>query len=72
MLRADVVDVIAEGRFHVYAVSTVEEGIELLTGVRAGVADEDGHYPDGTLFRAVEMRLKRFLQAMTELYRGPK
>jgi predicted ATP-dependent protease len=70
MLRSDVADVIAAGRFHIYAINTVEEGIELLSGVPAGVSDENGHYPDGTLFRAVEMRLKRFLQAMTELYRG--
>jgi hypothetical protein len=40
--------------------------------VPAGVADENGHYPEGTLFRAVEMRLKRFHQAMTELARVPK
>ena len=59
-----------QARFHVYAVSTVEEGIELLTGVPAGVADEDGHYPEGTLFRAAETRLKRFHQAMAELSRG--
>ena len=52
MLRGDVVEAIAEGRFHVHAVTTVEEGIELLTGVPAGVADENGHFPEGTLFRA--------------------
>jgi hypothetical protein len=50
----------------------VEEGVELLTGVPAGVADENGHYPEGTLFRAVETRLKRFHQAMGELYRAGK
>lgn len=72
MLRDDVVDAIADGRFHVFAVSTVEEGVELLTGVPAGVSDENGHYPEGTLFRAVEMRLKRFHQAMTELGRGAR
>lgn len=70
MLRDDVVEAIAAGRFHVHAVTTVEEGIELLTGVPAGVADENGHYPEGTLFRTVEMRLKRFHQAMAELGRG--
>jgi predicted ATP-dependent protease len=69
MLRGDVVEAIAKGSFHVYAISTVEEGIELLTGVPAGVADEDGHYLEGTLFRAVEMRLKRFHQTMGEVYR---
>jgi predicted ATP-dependent protease len=70
MLRSDVVEAIAAGRFHVYLVSTVEEGIELLTGVAAGVADADGHYPESTVFRAAEMRLKRFHQAMIELGRG--
>ena len=70
MLRGDVVAAIAAGRFHVHAINTVEEGIELLTGVPAGAPDESGHYPDGTLFRAVEARLKRFHQAMAELYRG--
>jgi predicted ATP-dependent protease len=70
MLRGDVCEAIEAGRFHIFAVSTVEEGIELLSGVPAGVADENGHYPEGSLFRAVETRLKRFHQAMTELYRG--
>lgn len=67
MLRSDVVDAIEADRFHVYTVSTVEEGVELLTGVSAGVADENGHYPDGTVFRTAETRLKRFHQAMAEL-----
>jgi predicted ATP-dependent protease len=72
MLRDDVVEAIAAERFHVYAITTVEEGVELLSGVPAGVADENGHYPEGSLFRAVEMRLKRFHQAMSELGRGAK
>ena len=70
MLRSDVVEAIGAGRFHVYAVTTVEEGIELLTGVPAGVADENGHYPEGSVFRAAESRLKCFHQAMIELGRG--
>jgi predicted ATP-dependent protease len=70
MLRSDVVDAIAAGRFHVHVISTVEEGIELLTGIPAGVCDENGHYPDGTVFRAAETKLKRFHQAMSELSRS--
>jgi predicted ATP-dependent protease len=70
MLRGDVVDAIAAGQFHVHVVSTVEDGIALLTGVPAGVADELGHYPEGTVFRAAETRLKRFHQAMLDLSRG--
>ncbi|MEO7331519.1 MAG: AAA family ATPase [Minicystis sp.] len=70
MLRSDVVESIAKGGFHIYTVTTVEEGIELLTATPAGVADETGHYPEGTVFRAAESRLKRFHQAMGELGRG--
>jgi predicted ATP-dependent protease len=69
MLRRDVVESVAAKRFHIYAVETVEDGIELLTGVRAGVADENGHYPEGSVFRAAETRLKQFHQAMAELLR---
>jgi predicted ATP-dependent protease len=70
MLRSDVVDAIAAGKFHVFDVETVEDGIELLTGVPAGVADAYGHYPEGTVYGAVELRLKRFHQAMAEFVRG--
>jgi predicted ATP-dependent protease len=72
MLRDDVVDAIGAGRFHVHAINSVEEGVELLTGAAAGAPDENGHYPDGSVFRAVETRLKRFHQAMSELGRGGK
>jgi predicted ATP-dependent protease len=71
MLRSDVVEALEKGRFHIYTVTTVEEGIELLTGTPAGVADEHGHYPEGTVFRAAETRLKRFHQVMGELGRNP-
>ena len=66
MLRPDVVEAIRAERFHVYAVATVEAGIELLTGVPAGVADAYGHYPEGTVFGAAETRLRRFHDAVVE------
>ncbi len=59
MLRREVVDAVREGRFHVWAVSTVEEGIELLTGVPAGEPDIRGRYPAGTLNRMVTDKLAR-------------
>jgi predicted ATP-dependent protease len=65
MLRDDVVAAIAAHQFHVYEVSTVEDGIELLTGVPAGVADGYGHFPEGTVFGAAETRLKRFHEAIS-------
>lgn len=60
MLRHDVVEAVREGRFHIYAVSTIDEGIEVLTGVPAGVRDGEGHFPVGSLNRQVEDRLREF------------
>ena len=65
-LRPDVAEAIAERRFHVWAVETIEDGIELLTGVPAGERAEDGRYPEGTLYRRVEDRLDDFYHAITE------
>ncbi len=53
MLREDVVAAVREDRFHVYAVETVDHGIEILTGVPAGEAGPDGAYPIGSVNRAV-------------------
>ena len=57
MLRQDVVDAVAAGKFHVYPVEHVDQGIELLTGLPAGERDAKGKYPKGTVNRMVEDRL---------------
>ncbi len=57
MLRRDVVDAIREGRFRIFAISTIDEGMELLTGVPAGERDDSGVFPEGTVNRRVEDRL---------------
>jgi lon-related putative ATP-dependent protease len=62
MLGKEVVDAVKRWQFHVYQVSTVEEGIEILTGVPAGKADKDGQYPDGTVFGAVQQKLKQYFK----------
>ncbi len=62
MLRRDVIDAAKKKQFHVYRVATVAEGIEVLTGVPAGQADEDGHFPPGTVFGAVQQKLKSFFE----------
>jgi len=72
MLRSDVVDAVERGDFHVHVVCTVEEGIELLMGTPAGVADDNGHYPAGTVFGAIEHRLERFLRAIAETGRAAR
>jgi len=62
MLRRDVVETVAEGRFHVYPISTIDEGIELLTGIEAGQKKEDGAFEEGTLNSLVDMELQRLAQ----------
>jgi predicted ATP-dependent protease len=57
VLRRDVVQAVREGEFHIYAVQTVDQGIELLTGVPAGEADEEGNYPKGTVNYLVQQKL---------------
>jgi len=57
MLREDVVQAARDGRFHVWAVSHINEGLELLTGRPAGVPDAEGEYPEGTVHHAVKKRL---------------
>ena len=58
VLDREVTDAVAAGEFHIYAVSSIDEGIEVLTGVGAGETDEDGKYPDGTVHSLVERRLR--------------
>jgi len=57
MLRRDVVDAVEAGQFHIYAVETIDQGIEILTGVPAGESDRSGQFPDGTVNQRVEARL---------------
>ncbi|NPA94171.1 MAG: AAA family ATPase [Thermodesulfobacteria bacterium] len=59
-LRHEIVQAVRDGKFNVWAIETVEEGVELLTGMKAGKADEEGRYPEGTLFHLVDKRLKHF------------
>ncbi len=66
MLRRDVVEAVEKGKFHIYPVTTVEEGIEILTGMKAGALQEDGTYPEGTLFRKVDDKLKEMAEMEKE------
>lgn len=57
MLKQEVVDAVAAGNFHVYAVDSVDDALEILTGITAGVRFNDGTYPKGTINAAVLQRL---------------
>ncbi|MEJ2376517.1 MAG: AAA family ATPase [Pseudolabrys sp.] len=60
MLRQDVIDACKAGRFAVYPVATIDEGIALLTGMPAGVRGTDGNYPADSINRRIEDRLRAF------------
>jgi lon-related putative ATP-dependent protease len=64
MLRQDVIDAVANGKFHIWPVNTIDEGIALLTGREAGEPDENGLYPEGTVNRAVADRLAEMTAAL--------
>jgi predicted ATP-dependent protease len=60
MLREDVVAAVEAGSFHIYAVETIDQGIELLTGREAGVRDAAGRFPENSINGLVEQRLTLF------------
>ena len=62
-LSTEVVDSVRNGLFHIYAISTIEEGIEILTGVPAGKKDEYGNFPAGTINYLAYQRLKKYADA---------
>ena len=57
VLNDEAVEAASRGQFHIYAVSTIDEGIEVLTGIEAGRKDDAGKYPDATIHSMVERRL---------------
>lgn len=64
MLREEVVEAVKEGKFHIYAVSTIDEGIEILTGIKAGERDKDGKYPEGTINYLVDKKLRELAEGL--------
>ena len=64
MLDDEIVEAVRDGKFHIYAVKTVDEGISILTGIPAGERGEDGKYPEGTINYLVEKKLREFHEAL--------
>ncbi len=60
MLREDIQKAVDEGVFHIYAIDTVDDGIEILTGIPAGTADKDGNYPKNTVNWMVKKSLEKY------------
>ena len=69
-LRRDVVEAVESGHFTVYAVNTIEEAVELLTGVAAGERGIDGLYPLDTVFGRAAQRLEAMAQAVAQWAEG--
>jgi predicted ATP-dependent protease len=64
MLRDEVIEAVAQGRFHIYPVGSIEQGIEILTGVRAGVRDATGKFQAGSVFAQVDARLAQMASTL--------
>jgi lon-related putative ATP-dependent protease len=72
MLKRAVVDAVRAGRFHIYAVETVDQGIELLTGVPAGQRDAAGKFSAGSVNALVEARLMEMAEKRQAAAAGAK
>jgi lon-related putative ATP-dependent protease len=62
MLRQDVVEAVSEGKFNIFAVTTIDQGIEILTGLQAGEPDKYGDYPAGSINGLVVAKLDRLAE----------
>jgi len=64
MLREEVVDAVRQGHFHLWAVRTVDEGLQILAGIPAGEPDAERRYPEGTLNGRVAKRLEELAERL--------
>ena len=67
MLKREVIDAVKKGKFHIYRVATIQEGIEILTGAKAGAPDQKGNFPPTTVYGKVQAKLKEYVKRTFEL-----
>jgi predicted ATP-dependent protease len=70
MLRADVVDAVRSGKFSIYAVASIDQGIELLTGCKAGRLSKSGRYPAASVNRRVQDRIHQLADMRRQFARN--
>jgi lon-related putative ATP-dependent protease len=70
MLREDVVEAVKHGQFAIYPIGTIDEGIEILTGVKAGERGPEGRFAAGTINRLVEDKVKSFAERARGFVKG--
>jgi lon-related putative ATP-dependent protease len=66
MLKEEIVETVKEGKFHIYPVKTIDEGIEILTGLKAGARQPDGTFENGTVNYKVNERLSELAEKIRE------
>ena len=66
MLREDLLDAVASGKFHIWPIARVEQGVELLTGTPAGLRNGSGKFDEGTVFSRVDERLREMAKTMKD------
>jgi predicted ATP-dependent protease len=71
MLKEEVVDAVRAGRFHIYSAKTIDEGIEVLTGIKAGKRRKDGTFEGGTVNYRVDKQLKGMAEKLKEFPSAP-
>jgi predicted ATP-dependent protease len=72
MLHEDVIHAVAAGQFHIWSVDTIEQGIEILTGTRAGHRGKNGKFSKGSIYQLVDDRLRKMADRLKEQNQKPK
>jgi predicted ATP-dependent protease len=70
-LKQEVIDAVKAAKFHIYPVSTIEEGIEVLTGVPAGKKVPNGGYEENTIYGLVDKRLREMAETLKRFQAFP-
>ena len=66
MIKEEIVEAVKTGKFHIYTVNSIDEGIELLTGVKAGERLSDGSFEEGTVYQRVDKRLQEMAEILKQ------
>ena len=66
-LNDEVVEAVEKGQFHIYPVKTIDQGIEILTGIPAGDPGNDENYPEGTIHQKVHHKLRQYTETLVKL-----
>ena len=70
MLREDIVEAVKDGKFHIYPVSTIDQGMEVLTGMEAGKPQKNGTYAKGTINYSIDNRLRELAEKLKQYGHG--